>query len=94
MISLTRLNGQRFVLNAEHIRLVEQSPDTVITLVSGEHMIVREDTREVVARVIEFQRHTRRLSSSAELREDLRGQTQAGRGESENTPNAQSRRHA
>lgn len=74
MISLTRLNGQRFVLNAELIRTVEAKPDTVITMTGGEHLIVRETMREVVARVIEFQRHTRRLTTPDALREELGGQ--------------------
>ncbi|MFI4896529.1 MAG: flagellar FlbD family protein [Phycisphaerales bacterium JB059] len=71
MISLTRLNGSRFVLNAELIRVVEQNPDTVITLVGGEHLVVRESMREVVARSIEYRRHTRTLTPGAELRETL-----------------------
>ncbi len=71
MISLTRLNGARFVLNAELIRVVEQNPDTVITLLGGEHIVVRESMREVVARSIEYRRHTRTLTPGAELRETL-----------------------
>ncbi len=74
MISLTRLNGARFVLNADLIRVVEENPDTVITLLGGEHLIVNETMREVVARSIEFQRHTRSLCSGAELREHLSSQ--------------------
>ncbi|MEZ6243779.1 MAG: flagellar FlbD family protein [Phycisphaerales bacterium] len=94
MISLTRLNGQRFVLNAEHIRLVEENPDTVITLVGGEHLVARESVREVVARVIEFQRHTRRLSTPDELREELRGQIPSSREGSENIETRETRRQA
>ncbi|MCB9846180.1 MAG: flagellar FlbD family protein [Phycisphaeraceae bacterium] len=59
MIALTRLNGRRFVLNAELIRQVEENPDTVITLISGEHVVVRESTSEVVERSIEYRRHLR-----------------------------------
>ncbi|HRQ72135.1 MAG TPA: flagellar FlbD family protein [Phycisphaerales bacterium] len=61
MISLTRLNGKRFVLNAELIRTVEETPDTLITLISGEHVIVKETLREVVDRVVEYGRLLRRL---------------------------------
>lgn len=61
MIALTRLNGQRFVLNAELIRTLEERPDTVITLTSGEHIVVREPVAEVVSRAIEYGRHLRRL---------------------------------
>ena len=60
MIGLTRLNGQRFVLNADLIRTVESTPDTVITLTSGEHIVVRDGLDEVVARVIEYGRLLRR----------------------------------
>jgi len=39
MIVLTRLNGQSFVVNAEKIRLVESTPDTVVCCDSGEPVI-------------------------------------------------------
>lgn len=61
MISVTRLNKQPFVLNAELIRTVEQNPDTVITLITGEHLIVRESAKEIIARVIEYGRLLRGL---------------------------------
>lgn len=65
MISVTRLNGQKFVLNAELIRTIEENPDTIITLVSGEHLVVREGSKEIVQRVIEYNRHLRRLCPPA-----------------------------
>ena len=61
MISLTRLNGQTFVLNAELIRTIEERPDTVITLINGDHLVVTEPAKEVVTRTIEYARHLRRL---------------------------------
>ena len=42
MITLTRLNGQPFVINAEKIRYVEQTPDTVVCCDTGEKMMVKE----------------------------------------------------
>jgi len=65
VISVTRLNGKRFVLNAELIRTVEENPDTVITLVSGEHIVVREDLDEVVRLVLEYRRHLRTLAPAS-----------------------------
>ncbi len=62
MITLHRLNGKPFVLNAELIRTVEENPDTVITLLSGDHVVVREDMREVVERTIDYGRLLRRLT--------------------------------
>ena len=61
MIVLTRLNGKGFVLNAELIRTIEENPDTTITLVSGDHIVVKEDMAEVVARSIDYGRLLRRL---------------------------------
>ncbi|HCT45494.1 MAG: flagellar FlbD family protein [Phycisphaerales bacterium JB052] len=65
MISVTRLNGQQFVLNADLIRTIEENPDTIVTLISGEHLVVREPSKEIVRRVIEYNRHLRRLSTPA-----------------------------
>lgn len=62
MITVTRLNGQAFVLNADLIKMVEERPDTIITLVNGDHVVVREATREVIERVIEYGRRLRRLT--------------------------------
>jgi flagellar protein FlbD len=60
MISLTRLNGQAFVVNADKIRYVEQTPDTLICCDNGEKMMVRESLQEVMKRAIEYARVIRR----------------------------------
>lgn len=60
MIVLTRLNGSQFVVNAERIRYVEATPDTVVCCDSDEKYIVREQLGEVVRRSIEWARMTRR----------------------------------
>lgn len=56
MIRLTRLNNQALTVNSDLIKFVEQSPDTLITLVNGEKIVVRESSEEVLARIIEFRR--------------------------------------
>jgi flagellar protein FlbD len=61
VITLHRLNDKPFVLNADLIRTVEENPDTIITLVSGDHFVVKEQMREVVERAIEYGRRLRRL---------------------------------
>ena len=60
MITLTRLNGQAFVINAEKIRYVEQTPDTVVCCDTGEKLMVKENLQEVVKRAIEYARLIRR----------------------------------
>ncbi len=61
MITLTRLNGQRFVVNAELIRTVEALPDTTVKLINGDTIIVSEPMDEVVNRAIEYGRSLRKL---------------------------------
>jgi flagellar protein FlbD len=56
MIRLTRLNNQPLIVNSDLIKCVENAPDTVLTLVTGEKIIVRETTQQVLERVIEFRR--------------------------------------
>lgn len=56
MIQLTRLNNHPLVVNSDLIKFVEQSPDTVLTLVSGEKIVVREKAQEVLDRVVLFRR--------------------------------------
>lgn len=54
MIELTRLNGNRIAVNCDLIRYAEASPDTMLTLVTGEKLIVREPVNEVVARTLVY----------------------------------------
>jgi uncharacterized protein YlzI (FlbEa/FlbD family) len=56
MIRLTRLNGSSIALNSDLIKFVENAPDTVITLINGEKMIVRESTEELIRKLVEFRR--------------------------------------
>ena len=56
MIQLTRLNNKPLVVNSDLIKFVEQSPDTLVTLITGEKIVVLERAEEVVAQVIEFRR--------------------------------------
>ena len=54
MIRLTRLNHVPLVLNSDLIEHIEATPDTVITLTTGQIVRVRESADEVVDRVVEF----------------------------------------
>ncbi len=60
MIALTRLNGQGFVINADKIRTVESTPDTVICTDAGDKLMVKESISEVMRRAIEYARLIRR----------------------------------
>ena len=54
MIRLTKLNQEVVVLNAELIRYVERCPDTLITLINGDTLMVRETLDEVVRRAVAY----------------------------------------
>jgi flagellar protein FlbD len=56
MIPLTKLNHQPFAVNSDLIKFMEQAPDTVLTLVNGEKIVVCESLNEVLARIREFRR--------------------------------------
>jgi len=89
MIQLTRLNRIPIVLNSDLIKTAESSPDTVLTLINGEKLIVLEDCDEVMDRVIDYRarllsRVAQRLQPGSRIaasRLDLRPRSQSGRQE-------------
>lgn len=56
MIHLTRLNHVPFVVNSDLIEQIEMTPDTVITLTTGQKFMVLENADEVIERVVQFRR--------------------------------------
>jgi len=54
MIHLTRLNGNPLVVNSDLIKYAESSPDTMLTLINGEKIVVLESCEEVVSRTIAY----------------------------------------
>lgn len=47
MIDLTKLNGQKVLVNQELFEIIEETPDTVITLTTGKKIIVKESRQEI-----------------------------------------------
>ncbi len=70
MIHLTRLNDRPFVLNADLIKVIETAPDTVITLLTGEKLVVKETIAEILARVAAFHRTSARRIHTQSFEED------------------------
>ena len=56
MIYLTRLSRSRVVVNSDLIQHIEGTPDTVISLTSGEKILVLESADEIIARIVAFRR--------------------------------------
>jgi flagellar protein FlbD len=65
MIAVTRLDGSPILLNEDLIESIEQTPDTVLSLVNGDKLMVRDDPAQLVQRVIDFRRLVSRGSSPA-----------------------------
>ena len=61
MITVTRLNGRKLVVNAELIRTIESNPDTTIRFINGEQVLVKESMKDVVELSIEYGRSLRKL---------------------------------
>lgn len=54
MIRVSRLNGGALGLNADLIERIEQTPDTVVTLVGGKKLLVADTPDEIIERVVQF----------------------------------------
>ena len=57
MIDLTRLNGHRLIVNSDLIKFIEATPDTTLTLITGEKLIVRESCDQVLYLTGQWRRH-------------------------------------
>lgn len=56
MIQVTRLNGKRFWVNPHLIEFMEETPDTVVSLMTGKKVVVREKAREILEEIILYRR--------------------------------------
>jgi len=56
VIQLIRLNGQAVMVNSDLIESLEETPDTVVTLTSGNKLIVRDRMAQVQQKIIDFKR--------------------------------------
>jgi flagellar protein FlbD len=60
VITLTRLNGQPVMLNCDLIESVERNGETVITLTTGNSVVVRDGLDEIEAKVVAYKRKINR----------------------------------
>jgi flagellar protein FlbD len=65
MILVTRLDRQVMLLNPDLIVTVEETPDTVITLINGHHLLVRERAQVLLNRIVAYRTTILRRSGSA-----------------------------
>jgi flagellar protein FlbD len=56
LIFVTRFDGKKIVVNGELIEMIENTPDTIITMTTGKKLTVKEKTEEVVAAVKSYKK--------------------------------------
>ena len=71
MIKVTRLNGSKLVLNADLIEIMEETPDTVITIKGGNKYVVLEPVEELINLITDFRRKSHPLYSDEEGRNEI-----------------------
>ena len=57
MIIVTKLDNRKILLNLETVKYLESVPDTLISFVNGESLMVRESLEEVQQAVIQYQQN-------------------------------------
>jgi len=67
MIKLTRLNGSLIVVNADLIEYVEANPDTILTLTTGQKILIQDTVGEVIDKVTNYKRSILRRTNQALL---------------------------
>ncbi|MCL2633518.1 MAG: flagellar FlbD family protein [Oscillospiraceae bacterium] len=60
MIRLTKLGGKEILINENQIETAQETPDTVITMMNGHTYIVTESVEEIMDKVLEFSRLSKR----------------------------------
>jgi flagellar protein FlbD len=71
VITLTRLNGQRFALNPDLIERVDVTPDTVLTLIDGAKYLVAETLDQVIAEIRAFRASIVAMANRTEVATDV-----------------------
>ena len=60
MIELTKIRGEKFALNSDQIETLEETPDTIITMLNGHKYVVKESVSEVISMIESFRRNSSR----------------------------------
>jgi flagellar protein FlbD len=71
MITVTKINQQKILLNIDLIESITSSPDTIIQLVNGKNIIVLDTPEEIKQKIIEFRRQIGRLSNQQKSNSDI-----------------------
>lgn len=56
MIAVTQLNGKEYWINPHQIESIECNPDVTLVMLSGKHVVVRENPDEIIDRIVAYRR--------------------------------------
>ena len=56
MIRVHRLNNEEFLINCELIEFAEETPNTVVSMMSGRKMVVSESCNDLQKLIVEYKR--------------------------------------
>lgn len=56
MIEVSKINGKPVFVNPDLIRFIESTPDTVLTFTDGDRMMVRDEPKEILEKIVRFRR--------------------------------------
>lgn len=59
MIQLSRLDDSKILVNELFLELVEEAPDTIITMQNGHRYVVRETVEEILVKIQQYERQKR-----------------------------------
>jgi len=62
MIAVKKINGEEIIVNCDLIEMIEFSPHAVMSLTTGEKIIVDETREDILRKVIEYKRAIYRRS--------------------------------
>lgn len=60
LIVLKKLNDKEIVLNCDCIEIIEETPDTTITLTNGHKIVVKDEVDDIIDKILKFKRSTYR----------------------------------
>ncbi|MGL4981796.1 MAG: flagellar FlbD family protein [Treponemataceae bacterium] len=63
MIAITRLDGKEYWVNPHQIERIEKNPDVTLVMLSGEKLVIREKTDEVIEKIIQYRRQIGNFSN-------------------------------
>jgi flagellar protein FlbD len=56
MVKVTRLDGVEYYINPHQIEYIEMKPDTTLLMLSGKHLVVKENVKVVIERIVAYRR--------------------------------------